>query len=152
MSSSLASVPVWLWLSRRYGKKRVWLCAMLGTAFSFGATMLAGEGDVALLCVLMTTAGISAGCGDGRYCPEAPVTRAQMAVFLVRAKAPGFVPPPASGLFTDVPATYWAGAWIEQIARDFITAGCGGGRFCPESLVSRAEMAVFLARAFGLGP
>jgi hypothetical protein len=28
--------------------------------------------------------GITAGCGAGIYCPEAPVTRAQMAVFLVR--------------------------------------------------------------------
>jgi len=29
--------------------------------------------------------GISAGCGNGNFCPEVPVTRAQMAVFLVKA-------------------------------------------------------------------
>jgi len=97
--------------------------------------------------------GIAAGCAAGRYCPESAVTRAQMAVFLVRAtSAPGFVPPAATGVFSDVPRTYWAAASIEQIARDGITAGCGGGRFCPESLVSRAQMAVFLVRAFDLGP
>jgi large repetitive protein len=28
--------------------------------------------------------GITGGCGNGNYCPDAPVTRAQMAVFLVR--------------------------------------------------------------------
>ena len=61
--SSVVSVPAWLWLSRRYGKKRVWLWAMWATAFSFGATMLAGEGDVALLCALMTVAGFAGGCG-----------------------------------------------------------------------------------------
>jgi hypothetical protein len=32
----------------------------------------------------LVTEGITAGCGNGNYCPEAPVTRAQMAVFLVR--------------------------------------------------------------------
>ena len=36
---------------------------MWGTAFSFGATMLAGEGDVALLRFLMTIAGVASGCG-----------------------------------------------------------------------------------------
>jgi Na+/melibiose symporter-like transporter len=61
--ASVVSVPAWLRLSRRFGKKRVWLWAMWATAFSFGATMLAGEGDVALLCALMTVAGIAGGCG-----------------------------------------------------------------------------------------
>ena len=28
--------------------------------------------------------GITGGCGTGTYCPDAPVTRAQMSVFLVR--------------------------------------------------------------------
>ena len=32
----------------------------------------------------ITREGITAGCGDGIYCPEAAVTRDQMAVFLVR--------------------------------------------------------------------
>lgn len=60
---SVASVPLWLALSRRFGKKRVWLVAMLGTAGSFGATLAAGEGDVALVCALMAAAGVAAGCG-----------------------------------------------------------------------------------------
>jgi hypothetical protein len=29
--------------------------------------------------------GITAGCGSGNYCPDAPLTRGQMAVFLSKA-------------------------------------------------------------------
>ncbi len=96
---------------------------------------------------------ITSGCATNplRYCPEAPVTRAQMAVFLVRSKyGPTFSPPAAVGLFSDVPATYWAARWIEQLARDGITSGCGGNNYCPDQLVTRAQMAVFLVRTFNL--
>ncbi|MBK9604186.1 MAG: S-layer homology domain-containing protein [Anaerolineales bacterium] len=96
--------------------------------------------------------GITAGCGDGNYCPEAEVTRAQMAVFLLRSKYGGsYTPPAATGTaFTDVPADYWAAAWIEQLVAEGITAGCGNGNYCPESAVTRAQMAVFLVRTFNL--
>ena len=65
---------------------------------------------------------------------------------------PGSFPPVAPGVFGDVPATHWAAAWIEELARAGVTAGCGAGQYCPESPVSRAQMAIFLVRAFGLGP
>jgi len=59
---------------------------------------------------------------------------------------------PASLLptFSDVPHGYWAYVQIEALAASGITAGCGGGNYCPESTVTRAEMAVFLAKALGL--
>ena len=39
--------------------------------------------------------GITSGCGGGNYCPSSSVTRAQMAVFLLRAgHGSGYVPPP----------------------------------------------------------
>jgi hypothetical protein len=99
--------------------------------------------------------GVTAGCATTplRYCPEDGVTRAQMAVFLVRAThGSAFTPPPANGTFMDVPTGYWAAAWIEQLYRDGVTAGCGTAplRYCPESVVTRAQMAVFLVRAFNL--
>jgi uncharacterized protein YkwD len=53
-------------------------------------------------------------------------------------------------MFSDVPIGHWAAAWIEQLARDGITGGCGSGRYCPGSTVTRAEMAVFLVRTFDL--
>jgi hypothetical protein len=93
--------------------------------------------------------GVSHGCGGGNFCPALPVTRAQMAVFLLRAKhGSSYVPPPPSGaVFGDVPATSFAAAWIERLAAEGITSGCGGGNFCPADLVTRAQTAVLLLRA-----
>jgi hypothetical protein len=95
--------------------------------------------------------GITSGCGNNNYCPNANVTRAHMAVFLLRAKyGSGYLPPPAGGMFDDVDLSYWAVHWIEQLAAEGITGGCGGGNYCPEDPVTRAQMAVFLVRTFGL--
>jgi hypothetical protein len=99
----------------------------------------------------LARAGITGGCGNGRFCVDTAVTRAQMAVFLLTSKyGPTFVPPPATGtMFADVPSTAFGAAWIEQLAREGITGGCATSplRYCPTSPVGRAEMAVFLVRA-----
>ena len=97
--------------------------------------------------------GITLGCGAGNYCPEDPVTRAQMAVFLLRAEFGATYTPPAVGAstsFNDVSIEYWAAAWIKQLAGECITTGCGNGNYCPEDPVTRAQMAVFLVRTFDL--
>ena len=75
-----------------------------------------------------------------------------MAIFLLRAKyGSAYVPPPATGaIFSDVGAQAFAAAWIEQLSKEGITGGCGGGGFCPNAGVTRAEMAIFLVRTFGL--
>ncbi len=92
---------------------------------------------------------VTAGCGAGNYCPAVSVTRAQMAVFLLRAEhGPAYAPPPANGnVFGDVPADAFAAAWIEALAAEGITGGCGGGNFCPGFPVRRDQMAVFLLKA-----
>ena len=59
-------------------------------------------------------------------------------------------PAPASATFPDVPTSYWAFQYIEALAASGITAGCGGGNYCPETYVKRSEMAVFLSKALGL--
>ncbi|HNB35520.1 MAG TPA: S-layer homology domain-containing protein [Anaerolineales bacterium] len=95
--------------------------------------------------------GITSGCGTGIYCPENTVTRAQMAVFLLKSThGASYSPPPATGTFSDVSADHWAAAWIEQLAAEGITSGCGSGIYCPENPVTRAQMAVFLVKAFNL--
>lgn len=98
--------------------------------------------------------GLTGGCNTAplRYCPNAVVNRAEMAVFLLRAKyGTSYTPPPATGTsFTDVPAGHWAAPWIEQLAREGITAGCGGGQYCPTATVNRWQMALFLVKTFNL--
>ncbi len=93
-------------------------------------------------------AGLTNGCAAGMYCPSTDVTRAEMAKFLeLGLHGASFVPPAATGtVFTDVPASHWAAAWIEQLYRDGITKGCAAGRYCPDSPVLRSEMAGFLLR------
>jgi hypothetical protein len=99
---------------------------------------------------------ITGGCGGGDYCPNDPVTRAQMAVFLLKAAhGSAYTPPECTGVFTDVectPTPAFAVNWIEQLAAEGITGGCGGGNYCPDNPNTRGQMAVFLAKTFGLAP
>ena len=93
--------------------------------------------------------GVTAGCGNGNFCPNDSVNRAQMAVFLLKSEhGAAYVPPAATGaVFGDVPANAFAAAWIERLAAEGIASGCGGGNFCPIASVTRAQMAVFLLKA-----
>ncbi len=49
--------------------------------------------------------------------------------------------------FADMTCSSGFDAWIEQFAADAITAGCGGGNYCPASPVTREQMAVFVEKA-----
>lgn len=96
---------------------------------------------------------ITSGCGGGNYCPERFVTRAEIAKFLLTAKyGAGYTPPDVgwSTGFDDVTTSYWAAAWIKELAKEGITSGCGGGNYCPNKNVTRAEMAKFLVVTFDL--
>ena len=95
-------------------------------------------------------AGITNGCNSAGtlFCPNTTVTRAQMAVFLLRGlKLP--VPSGATG-FTD--SAGFAQAAIDAMAAAGITMGCNadGTLFCPNKPVTRGQMAAFLARALKL--
>ena len=57
---------------------------------------------------------------------------------------------PSTATFGDVPTNHPYFRAIEALAASGITQGCGGGNFCPNQNVTRAEMAAFLARALGL--
>jgi hypothetical protein len=97
--------------------------------------------------------GITGGCGGGNYCPDNFVTRAQMAVFLLKSEqGSNYLPPDCTGMvFTDVPCTGGPfDPWIEDLAARNITGGCGGGAYCPDGSTTRGQMAVFLTKTFGL--
>jgi hypothetical protein len=96
--------------------------------------------------------GVVAGCGGGNYCPTDPVTRAQMATFVLLTLDPALDPPACSppNLFGDVPATSPFCRWIEELARRGVVGGCGGGNYCPSDPVTRQQMGVFLSQTFTL--
>jgi uncharacterized protein (DUF1800 family) len=100
----------------------------------------------------MVRDGITSGCGGGNYCPDSSITRAQMAVFLLRAgHGAAYVPPPASGtIFSDVGISDFAADWIEELYAEGITGGCGTNplRYCPASSVTRGQMAAFLLKVY----
>jgi hypothetical protein len=93
--------------------------------------------------------GVTGGCVGGNYCPSNPVTRAQMAVFLLKGEhGSSYAPPACAGtVFTDVPCPNGGFVdWINQLASEGITGGCGGGNYCPGNSVTRGQMAVFLLK------
>lgn len=59
-------------------------------------------------------------------------------------------PPPAQATFNDVPTNHPFFQFIEALYASGITAGCGGGNYCPDNPVTRGQMAVFIAKALGL--
>jgi hypothetical protein len=74
-----------------------------------------------------------------------------MAVFLLKAEhGPGYTPPPCVGLFADVPCPSLYANWVERLAAEQITAGCGGGNYCPNDPNIRGQMSVFLVKIFTL--
>jgi len=83
------------------------------------------------------------------FCPDDPVTRGQMASFLVRSF--GLDPAPAAGFSDTGGGTHEAA--IDALYAAGVTVGCDTNplRFCPAQPVTRAQMATFIARALGLG-
>jgi hypothetical protein len=97
----------------------------------------------------------TSGCTATTYCADQSVTRAQVAKFLCKARGKSWLAK-AAPTFSDVPANHLFYGWIERLADAGSwggtppTSGCGAGRYCPNSTVTRGQMAKFLVLAFGL--
>jgi len=61
-----------------------------------------------------------------------------------------YSPPPCTGVFGDVTCPSSFADWIEQLAAELITGGCGGGNYCPGNPNTRGQMAVFIVKTFSL--
>ena len=102
--------------------------------------------------VALAEAGVTRGCNppaNDLFCPEDPVTREQMAAFITRAAGYARQDEP----FHDVPDDDVFAQDIGAIAANDVTRGCNppdNDRFCPDAVVTRAQMAAFLVRARGL--
>jgi Tol biopolymer transport system component len=96
--------------------------------------------------------GITRGCNppaNTEFCPTDPVTRGQMAAFLVRAL--GYSDDGGGDLFDDDDGSVFEGD-IDRLGTAGVTRGCNpptNDRFCPDDLVTRGQMAAFLVRALG---
>ena len=104
------------------------------------------EGDINAL----AAAGITRGCNppaNDRFCPDRQVTREEMAAFLVRGF--GYTDPGPGDLFGDDDGSIFERE-IDRLATAGVTRGCNppaNDRFCPVDVVTREQMASFLARA-----
>ncbi len=97
--------------------------------------------------------GLTGGCGGGNtYCPASPVLRQQMAVLLLRTlQGTGYTPPACTvETFPDVPCSSNFAPWIYDLVARGITAGCGGGLYCPTQTANRGQMATFVVKTFNL--
>jgi peroxiredoxin len=95
-------------------------------------------------------AGIVMGYEDGTYHPEGSVSRAQMAAYISRALAgdDASVPAgPATASFPDVATGHWAYKYVEYCQAQAIAGGYQDGTYQPDALVTRDQMAVYVARA-----
>ena len=98
----------------------------------------------------LADSGITAGCSATSYCPTSNVTRGQMAAFLTRAL--GYTDVGEGNLFIDDDDSIFEPA-IDALATAKVTTGCNppvSDRFCPDSFVTREQMAAFLVRALDL--
>jgi beta-propeller repeat-containing protein/S-layer family protein len=93
----------------------------------------------------MKDLGITAGCGSGNYCPNDPVTRGEMAVFIMVARY-GTISFTYSSTpyFSDVPSSSSYFPFVQKMAQLGITGGCSVGVYCPSNPLTRGQMAVFI--------
>jgi S-layer homology domain len=97
--------------------------------------------------------GVTVGChtNPNLYCPNVPVTRAQMSVLVWKDQHGSTAPHPCTGVFADVPCPDgFAVDYIEGLFHEGVTAGCGGGNFCPNTPITNGQMAVFMVKAFNI--
>ena len=91
--------------------------------------------------------GVTLGYEDGTYRPSNHVTRAEMAVFLLRSiHGSSYSPPHASSYsFSDISGC-WAADWIEEAKQEGLVKGYPDGTYRPGNPVTRAESAALLLK------
>lgn len=92
--------------------------------------------------------GVIQGFGDQKFGPEQAVTRAAASIML--AKALDLDTSNTNTKFTDVPKSSKAAGAIQAMSEKGIISGFADGHFYPNREVTRAEMAILLAKAFEL--
>jgi hypothetical protein len=88
-------------------------------------------------------AGLTSGCSleELLFCPDDPVVRAAAATFLMKGLGYDGEAAPANPYFNDIAPSHWGYPWVQWAAKEGIMGGCGGGKFCPDDPITRAESA-----------
>ncbi|NYZ77831.1 S-layer homology domain-containing protein, partial [Candidatus Micrarchaeota archaeon] len=90
--------------------------------------------------------GISTGCGNGKYCPDQAISRAQFTVLMVKSLGLTLTTSTRSS-FPDVSTTHWAFKYIQTAQENGFVVGYTNGNFGPEDNALRDQLAVMLNRA-----
>ncbi len=82
------------------------------------------------------------------FVTDQKATKTEVAIALMRAKyGPGYVPSSRTVIYSDVPSALWSAPWINQLGIDGIALPCETNKFCPDKIVTRADLAIMLGRA-----
>jgi hypothetical protein len=139
----LATDPTWL---RRLQYR---LVRDLRTPLFWWSDLRASDGALYDAAQMLGVEGVLVGTpSDLRFAPDATLTREALATVVV--KLFGLTPVTACRpAFDDVPCGRWSYPYVQALAEDGITAGCGDRQFCPELAATRGMLAVFFTRAAG---
>jgi Fe2+ transport system protein FeoA len=101
----------------------------------------------------MKELGITTGCSTtpARYCADELVSRAQMAVFLIRSKYGDGFAFTQTPYFSDVTRASSEFAYVQKLRDLGITSGCSATEYCGSASTTRGQMASFLVRTFLTG-
>ena len=99
----------------------------------------------------LNTDGITEGCSISNFCPKASVTKAELAMILLKAKhGSSYMPPPATGTVfpDDVSIGSFSASWIEALSAQGISTGCATDKYCPNDTVNLEGFLGMLERTF----
>ncbi|HEV3196349.1 MAG TPA: S-layer homology domain-containing protein, partial [Bryobacteraceae bacterium] len=130
--------------------------SMLGNTFSYTTTPYFTDVPTASpffpFIQKMADLGLTHGCTPTTYCPSGMVSRQDAAVLIVRGKLESLFGDnftyPTTPFFTDVPPSLAQFPYVQKMYELGLTSGCSATQFCPNSNLTRQEIAVFLDRAF----
>ncbi len=122
------------------GQWSTWISQLRGLFTDIGGSIFVND------ILWLYDAGITTGCSATTFCPDAPVTRGQMAAFLDRALS---LPTTSTDYFTDDEGSLFE-TDINRLAAAGITTGCSATTYCPDADVTRGQMAAYLDRALHL--
>ena len=108
------------------------------------------DSDYATAIEYVSELGVMVGSSNGNFNPNQIVSRCEMATIICRmlGTAENL---PKSEVFTDVPTTHWANAYVGKVAELGIVGGYGNGKYGPGDPVTYEQAITMIIRTIGEG-